>query len=324
MSAEGRPHIVVVGSINMDLVARVAHLPRPGETVSASTLVQNPGGKGANQAVAVARMGARCSMIGRVGDDGFGPVLLEGLREYGVETEAVKVTPGCSSGVALIGVEESGQNAITVVPGANGRLTEEDIYERADLIRSADALLVQLEVPLETVEAAIRIARMAFVKTILDPAPAPLGPLPRGCLDVDVLSPNESECMALAKAHGGGSEASADRPPIPELDPRLGPTPQYWVVKLGARGAALGQQKPYTHWFDWLSEVRAAAVEAVDTTAAGDAFSGALAVSMAEGRAMSEAVRIACAAGTLATTRLGAQQAMPTRDEVFRFLETMP
>ena len=156
-------HIVVVGSINMDLVARMARLPRPGEAVHGQSFQTIPGGKGANQAVAVARLGVRVTLIGRVGEDSFGEALLRSLAGHGVVTEQVLVTPECSSGVALIGVDEAGANSITVVAGANGRLTVQDIESRAEIIQAADALIVQLDTPLDTVAAALRAGAAAVL-----------------------------------------------------------------------------------------------------------------------------------------------------------------
>ncbi len=309
------PHIVVVGSINLDLVTRLARLPRPGETVHGRDLTRSPGGKGANQAVAAARLGARCSMIGRVGDDPFGPMLLGVLSGAGVDTTGVQVTPDCSSGVALIGVEDSGQNAITIVGGANARLAPEDVERFADTIATADALLVQLEVPMATVLTALAIAKRAGVRTVFDPAPAPAPgeSLPTASLDVDVLSPNQSEAEAitgLAVPDFAAAEIAARR--LLELGPRA------VAIKMGEHGAL---------WLDRQGPARRSPtrrVEVVDTTAAGDAFTAALAVALARGDDAAQATRFACAAGTLATTRAGAQTAMPTLDEVQRSLRSMP
>ncbi len=301
-------HIVVVGSINMDLVARMARLPRPGETVHGQSFQTIPGGKGANQAVAVARLGVRVTLIGRVGEDSFGETLLRSLAEYGVATEQVLVTPQCSSGVALIGVDEGGANSITVVAGANGRLTVQDIESRAAVIQSADALIVQLETPLDTVAAALRIAKDAGVRTILDPAPAPSSPLPPEVMAVDVISPNQTEAELLTGIvvdDLASAERAARR-----------------LRELGAREVAL----KLGHWGAMLCDtdgrvehVPAIEVEVVDTTAAGDAFTAALAVALVEGRSLMEALRFGSAAGTLACLTLGAQTAMPTRGQVDEF-----
>ncbi len=301
-------HIVVVGSINMDLVARMARLPRPGETVHGQSFQTIPGGKGANQAVAVARLGVRVTLIGRVGDDSFGETLLRSLAGHSVATEQVLVTPECSSGVALIGVDEDGANSITVVAGANGRLTVQDIESRAAVIQSADALIVQLETPLDTVTAALRIAKDAGVRTILDPAPAPSSPLPPEVMAVDVISPNQTEAELLTGIvvdDLASAERAARR--LRELGARE------VALKLGRWGAMLCDAEGR------IEHVSAVEVEVVDTTAAGDAFTAALAVALVEGRSLVEAVRCGSAAGTLACLTLGAQTAMPTRGQVDEF-----
>ncbi|MEK6259593.1 MAG: ribokinase [Planctomycetota bacterium] len=303
------PHIVVVGSINMDLVARMARLPRPGETVHGDEFQTIPGGKGANQAVAAARLGARVTMIGRVGDDSFGETLRRSLAEYGVSTEHVLVTEGCSSGVALIGVEATGANSITVIAGANGRLTSHDVTSRADVIAAADVLIAQLETPFDTVATAIRLAREAGVRTILDPAPAPSGPLPAELLAVEILSPNQTEAEVLTgiAVHDVATARTAAHR-LRELGAKA------VVLKLGELGAfVLDETGREEH-------VPARAASVIDTTAAGDAFTAGLSVALAEGRSLPDAARFGCAAGTLACTKFGAQPAMPARDDVVRWL----
>ena len=303
------PHIVVVGSINMDLVARMARLPRPGETVPGDDFQMIPGGKGANQAVAAARLGARVTMIGRVGDDSFGEVLRRGLIENGIDTTHVLTTAGCSSGVALIGVETSGANSITVVAGANGQLTPHDVESRADVIAAADALIVQLETPLDTVATAIRLAREAGVRTILDPAPAPSGVLPDDLRAVDLISPNQTEAEALTGiivSDLATAERAARR--LQQLGARE------VVLKLGELGALICDATGR------IEHVSATKANVIDTTAAGDAFTAALTVALAEGRSLIDATRFGCAAGTLACTKFGAQPAMPARDDLLKFL----
>ncbi len=302
------PHIVVVGSINMDLVARMARLPRPGETIHGDLFQTIPGGKGANQAVAAARLGARVTLIGRVGNDAFGEVLRQSLHEFGVAVDHVITTADCSSGVALIGVETSGANAIVVIAGANGRLTPADVEDRADVIASADALIVQLETPIDTVSAAIRIARRAGVRTILDPAPAPSGEFPDELRSVDVISPNQTEAEALTGVvvtdlHSAERAAAIlQRGGAREV-----------VMKLGELGALVcGADARIQH-------IPAAKARIVDTTAAGDAFTAGLAVALSEGRSLAEAAGFGCAAGTLACTVFGAQPAMPSRAAVDKF-----
>jgi ribokinase len=298
--------IVVVGSINMDLVCRVPRLPDPGETVLDGAFDTFHGGKGANQAVAAARLGAEVHLIGRVGGDEFGGRLLAGLAGNGVRTGAVKVTRGAASGVASILVAGDGENCIAVAPGANGLLAPADIDAAEGLIRRAAVVVAQLEVPIATVRRAMEIARRHGVVTILDPAPAPARGLPRDLYRVDILTPNEVEAAALLGAR-------SPRKPTAIAKALLALGPRMVALKLGARGAlhSAGKTAP---------EIRAFRVEATDTTAAGDAFTGALAVGMSEGWPLSRAVRFACAAGALASTKQGAQPSLPSRRAVERLL----
>jgi ribokinase len=312
MSGDPARPIVVVGSINMDLVMRIDRLPAPGETRPARSLATLPGGKGANQAVAIARLGGAVAMVGRLGDDPFGATLRAGLEESGVATAGVATTPG-ASGVAVIQVDDAGENAISLVAGANGLVTPADVRRHAATIAGASALVVQLEVPPESVAEAIGIATGAGVRTVLDPAPAPAGMLGPRLAGVDVLSPNQTEAAALA---GVPVETPADAARAARVLQAQGA--RNVVVKLGARGAT---------WLDAdgrEGHVPAFAVAPVDTTAAGDAFTGALALGLVRGATLPEAVRFACAAGALATTKAGAQPAMPDREAVTRLLETQP
>ncbi len=304
-----RPRVVVVGSINMDLVARVQQLPRPGETVHGRDLVQNPGGKGGNQAVAASRLGARSTIIARVGDDGFGRQLIDALRSQSVIVDQIAVTQRCASGVALIGVDERGENAITIVSGANGCLTPDDVLRRRDVIAAADVLVAQLEIPPATVETAIGIARDERVMTVLDPAPAPLGGLPAALYNVDVLTPNATEAEILTQS---GVRSVAEAAAAARALRARGAAAV--VVKLGEAGAMLLAEA------DEAIHMAARAVDVVDTTAAGDAFTAALAMAWAMRVPPSQAVARACAAGTLACTRQGAQQSMPNCEELQQFL----
>jgi len=302
------PLIVVVGSINMDLVARMVHLPRPGETVSGESFQTISGGKGANQAVAASRLGARVVMIGRLGDDSFGTTLRQNLIAEGIDTDHVIETTGCSSGVALIGVESTGANAITVIPAANGRLSEDDVLSRRAIIAAANALIVQLETPIPTVAAALRIAKQHGVLSVLDPAPA--APLPEALIQVDILSPNQSEAETLTGicVRDWDSAESAAR----ELQRRGA---KDVVIKLGSSGACLCSHDGK------VQRISAVSADIVDTTAAGDAFTAALTVARCEGHSLADATRFGCLAGTLACTRFGAQPAMPTRAELERWTE---
>lgn len=299
----GAPAIAVVGSINLDLVVRCAALPRPGQTVAGDDLQEHGGGKGANQAVAAARLGARTTLIARVGDDGAGQRLRAGLAAEGVAVPDDLVSAGVPSGTAIIAVEHGGENHILLVPGANAQLMPADVERHGGCIRAARVLLLQLEIPGETVLAAARLARAAGVRVLLDPAPAPQR-LDPGLHHVDLLSPNRSEAEALVgrplPTIAAVGEAAC------ELVARGAGAV---VVTLGAEGALLCADGRTRH-------LPAPAVDAIDATAAGDAFKAALALRWAEGAALEEAVRFALAAGALAASRPGAQPSLPRRAEV--------
>jgi ribokinase len=288
----------------MDFVVQVRRLPRPGETVAGGDFATMPGGKGANQACAAGKLGGRARMVGRVGRDVFGAQLRESLRAAGVDTESVRVTEGVATGVALIFVEQGGQNEIVVAAGANACLTPDDVA--AEIHGSpGDLLLLQLESPLEAVEAAASLGRKQRTRVILDPAPA--RPLPAGLLgDVDCLTPNESEALLLL-GRGDGEVSLADAPELARALLRRGP--RAVVLKLGEKGAFLDDGRDARHF-------AAPRVEAVDATAAGDTFNGALAVALAEGRGLADAIPFANAAAALSVTRLGAQASIPARAEV--------
>lgn len=298
-----RARIIVVGSINMDLVFRTHQLPRPGETRTGHSFRQVPGGKGANQAVAAARLGAQVSMVGRIGDDSFGQTLISGLNETGIDTRFVKVTSNCSSGLAVIGVEDSGQNSITVIPGANGFVTPDDVIATEELFLSADVLLLQLEIPLPAVQKAVELAHRHGVKIILDPAPS-VNSLPDELLQVDVVCPNETEAESLSGQVVDSIESAKSA--VQRIGGR---GPRISLITLGSQGAVVFDGKALEH-------VPSFDVKAVDTTAAGDAFAAAFGIALAEEISVAEAARFAAAAGALATTQHGAQPAMPTRDAI--------
>ena len=302
---EERRSIVVVGSINMDLVATAARIPLAGETISGDGFATHPGGKGANQAVAIARLGYPVKMIGRVGEDAFGAELRASLEGAGVDASGVKRVAG-SSGVAAIVVAASGENCIVVVPGANGTLRPEDLDEHVVPIRSAGAVLAQLEIPLETVERLGEMCRDAGVPFVLDPAPA--RELPGSLLKlVTWFTPNESEANFFAGARVEDAEAVAER--------LLQIGVKNVLLKRGADGFALMGA-------DGVFEVYPAyEVTAVDTTAAGDAFNGAFAMALVSGKTPVESGRFATAAAAISVTRRGAQPSMATLDEVQRFLD---
>lgn len=299
--------IVVVGSLNMDLVVRTPRIPSPGETIIGRELHTVPGGKGANQAVAAARLGAQVAMVGRVGQDAFGGPLLANLAANGVDHAWVQEDPDAATGVALIEVDDAGRNSIVVVSGANMRLTPADVDAAQPAMAGAQALLLQLESPLETVTHAAQLARRLGVRVILNPAPA--RPLPPELLAaVDVLAPNESE-TALLTGRAVDTLADAEAAAQALLDQGV-PTV---VLTLGERGSLLARR-------DGMQHFPAFPVTPVDTTAAGDAFVGGLAVALAEGQPLAEAMRWGNAAGALATTRLGAQPSLPDRAAVLALL----
>jgi ribokinase len=299
------PAVVVIGSVNMDLVVRAPRVPRPGETVLGHSFATIPGGKGANQAVAAARLGADCRFVGRLGDDAFGQRLLAGMRTVGVNCQHVNVTEGIATGVALIVVDELGENAITVAGGANARLCIEDIEAAKPLIASAKVCLLQLEIPLDTACYAIRMAKDLGVEVIVDTAPAPpADQVPQTLFLADILTPNETEAMILtAEPTAGKRESRLVAAALVERGARN------VVLKLGEKGSLCFDGSRFEH-------VPAFRIKPVDTTAAGDAFSAALAVSRAKGTPLSEAVLYANAAGAAACMKFGAQPAMPTAEEV--------
>jgi len=307
-SSNGPADVVVVGSINMDLVVRSDRIPAPGQTVLGRDFATIPGGKGANQAVAVARLGGRCAMVGRVGEDDFGQRLLVGLSGNRVDCGAVIITEGLASGVALIMVGPVGENAICVASGANWRMTPEDLDAAAETIRAARVCLLQLELPVETVAHAIRLAADAGVETILDTAPVPPDGVPSALFAADIVSPNAPEAEAITgetlRDHRQAKAVAA------ELATRGA---RHVVLKLGERGAVCFDGEHFQH-------VPAHRISPVDTTAAGDAFMGALAVARARGEDLCQAVQYANAAGAAACRKFGAQPAMPTPGEVSELL----
>ncbi|WP_034086908.1 ribokinase [Streptacidiphilus albus] len=299
--------LAVVGSLNMDLSVRVRRLPTPGETVSGEDAVRDAGGKGANQAVAASRLGARVRMVGLLGDDAFGTELRARLVSEGVDDRAVGTLPDSSSGVALIVVQHDGENAITLSPGANRRL-DAPVLERitgGDLLGPADVLLLQLEIPVATALAAARTARRAGVLTVLNAAPLPTvdDELLELLRSVDVLVVNQSEALGLLP-DAGRPEAGPDCAAA-----LLGLGPTVAVVTLGEAGAAAAEG------LEALVEP-GFRVDAVDAVGAGDAFCAQLALALGARVGLPEALRRACAAGALATTRAGAQAALPTSAEV--------
>jgi ribokinase len=303
--------VVVVGSINMDLVARSQRIPHAGETVIGGDFRTVPGGKGANQAVAAARMGGRVTMLGRVGVDAFGDLLLGNLSSSGVDTTRIQRDAQAASGIALIMVDDAGMNSILVAPGANMLLSPADMDAAVEVIASAKVMLAQLEIPLETVTRAVQIAHAHGVKVVLNPAPAPSGGLPPELTRlVDVLAPNEFEAALLTGLPVDNDEQIR----VAASALRRGGAANV-IITLGGRGALLATANGFQHF-------PAFAVKPMDTTAAGDAFVGSLGAALAEGRPLEEAMRWGSAAGALSTTKKGAQPSLPQRGEVESLLRS--
>jgi ribokinase len=302
--------IVVVGSLNLDLAVRVPHLPKPGETLLGEDFERRPGGKGANQAVAAARLGARARLVGLVGSDLFGADLRGHLDAEGVDVDTVGRAEEAPTGVAMIVVAPDGENMITLAPGANDRLGPQELAALPGLLEDADALLLQLEVPVPAALAAARMASAADVAVVVNAAPLP--PVSQDLLDLiglaDVLVVNETEAAGLT-----GIDAVSDSEAAARALLALGPGAA--VITLGRRGAVAADGTG-------VNEVPAFAVEAVDAVGAGDAFCAELAIARAGGALdVATATRRACAAGALATTRIGTQSALPRRAEVDRLLD---
>jgi ribokinase len=315
--------IVIIGSINMDLVCRTRAIPRPGETVLGSDFVTLPGGKGANQAVAAARLAdgrAKVHMVGRVGDDDFGIQLLAGLDDNDVDTSHVTVMPGVASGVAMIVVDAKGENSIVVTPGANARVTPADVDAAEDLIASASAVVMQLEIPLPTVRHAIAMCQRHEVFTILDPAPVSVPvrgkPLPRTFFGVDVLTPNQTEAALLLGFQSSGKRTRRAIDPKQVAGDLLARGARTVVLKLGSKGCVLAGRDGS------FRAARPPRVRVVDTTAAGDAFTAGLAVGRAMGWPPGETLAFANAAGAVCCMTFGAQPSLPTRLAVEKILAT--
>jgi ribokinase len=298
-----RPQIVVVGSANTDMVIKVDRIPGPGETVIGREFVMAAGGKGANQAVAAARLGAKVAFVARLGADTFGDRALAGYEGEGIDTSYIVRDPEAASGVALIFVDDAGENSIAVASGANARLTPQDVNRAREAIVGADVLLVQLEVPLEAVSRATELAHDAGVPVILNPAPA--REIPSSLLSkVSIVTPNEHEIKVVV------GEDDRERSLARILEAGVHTV----LVTLGARGVLWATGKQQTR-------VPAFPVQAIDTTAAGDAFNGGLAYALGSGMEAGEAIRYASAVAAIAVTRMGAQPSLPTQAEVQAFLQ---
>lgn len=297
------PKIIVVGSINTDMVIRTPHLPRPGETVLGGKFMMNAGGKGANQAVTVFRLGADLTFIAKVGNDVFGRQTLGQFMQAGISTEYISVSNEYASGVALINVDDEAENCITVASGANSVLSKSDIDKAREVISAADIMLLQLEIPIDTVTYAAGMAKELGLKVVLNPAPAPKLPLPAELLrNVDILIPNRTEMEIVAGVLPGSD-------PVQTTNILTGYGVDTVVVTLGSKGSLVCQNGE-------CDEIGPFKVNAEDTTAAGDTFCGAFCVALAEGADVKEAALFGNLAASITVTRIGAQQSIPTREEI--------
>lgn len=301
--------IIVFGSINIDLVVTAPRLPLAGETLTGEDFFKIPGGKGANQAVALARLGIPTHMIGRVGAHSFGTELVKHLQDNGVQTKHIFLDETVNSGVAIITVDHQGENHIVVIPGANGQVNQEDVQRLSPLLPTATALLLQLEIPIQTVVAAATAAHNANITVILDPAPA-LSGFPTELYPlVDIITPNEVEAGQLV-----GFPVDSEETATKAAEVLLHKGVKSAIVKLGAKGAVCASSE--ATFF-----VPAFPVDAVDSVAAGDAFNGGLAAALDHGLSLHQAVIWGTAAGALAATTLGAQTSLPDRFTFDAFLQ---
>ncbi len=295
--------IIVAGSMNMDMVVKTTHIPTPGETVLGGDFFMNPGGKGANQAVAIARLGGNVSFIGKIGNDIFGKQSSQLFDDEGVDTGGILSDDELPSGIALITVDQKGENSIVVAPGANGSLEPKDVEEAFQRYADAMILLVQLEIPLRTVAHAIKIAKERGMTVILNPAPAT--EIDSGLFElIDIITPNLNEAENLS----GVKIVDLDTAKLASEKIREKGVRNV-IITLGELGAGVLEEGEFFH-------VISPKVETVDTTAAGDVFNGALAVAVAEGKSIRDAASFACIAASIAVTKMGAQSSIPYRNEV--------
>lgn len=298
-----KPSIVVIGSSNTDMVIKSAYLPKPGETILGGTFFMNAGGKGANQAVAAARLGGNVSFIAKVGNDIFGKEAIASFVKEGINTAHVFTDASQPSGVALINVDEKGENCIVVASGANATLSVTDIDEAKATITNAAIILMQLETPIDTIEYVASLAADHHIPVVLNPAPA--AKLSDELLQlVSIITPNQHEAAMLTGIEVNDTASAKHAAKILN-----GKGVQTVIITLGAEGALLYHN-------DFFTEVAAPVVKAVDSTAAGDVFNGALTVALAAGKSLQHAVQYACNAAGISVTRLGAQASAPYRNEV--------
>lgn len=302
-----RPKIVVIGSSNTDMVVRTERMPQGGETVLGGEFVMVPGGKGANQAVCAAKLGADVHFVAKIGDDVFGQASLDNFEKVGIDTKYVMKDPSVTSGVALIVVDKKAENAIVVAPGANFALAPEDVESAKDVIAGADAVILQLEIPLETVERAINLASESGVKVVLNPAP--MRSVSRELLSkVSVLVLNQHEAAQLLGKDGQGENIDAESSANELM--QLGV--ECVVITLGSKGAYVASSGISTY-------IEPLKVKAVDTTAAGDTFTASLVCALAEKQSLADAAVFAAKVAAITVTKVGAQISMPTRAEVDSF-----
>ena len=300
-------NVIVVGSINMDMFAIVAELPRTGETVLGDKFFSCIGGKGANQAVAIARLQCPVSLVARIGKDLFGKQMLSNLKENDIDARFVIEDSDASSGVALVNVNRNGENTVVVVPGTNQRLSGDDVLRAESVISRAKVLVAQLEIPLETVDKALSLAKRYNVKTILNPAPG--NNLPEDLLQkVDILTPNETELERLVRL-----KISTKDDMKRACQKLLKTGVKTVILTIGREGVIVADKKGFNNY-------PALSVEAVDTTGAGDAFTGGLAAFLAEGLELDQAVKKAIQVAGYSVTKLGAQPSLPTRMELEEFI----
>lgn len=300
--------IVIIGSSNTDLVVRTHKIPSPGETVIGADYFVNPGGKGANQAVTVAKLGGDASFIARVGDDEYGRMSLEGYKAAGLDVSHISIDKSAHSGVAMIVVDDKAENAITVSSGANYKMSREDIDNAESLLDSADLLLMQLEIPMPIVEYAAEKAYSKGVKVILNPAPA--AKISENLLSkLYIITPNETECEILT-----GIRVTDHESKMQAAEKLLKAGVKNVIITIGSKGSCLVNS-------EGCIQVPAIPQKAVDTTAAGDVYCGALCVALSEGKSIPDAMAFATAASSISVTRNGAQPSIPTRQEVLDLID---